>query len=186
MSTSAPTGIDDVINRLNSQSKTCPSQKFALVGYSQGAAVMHGALGPTGPPYPGGPTPRPVLDQAVIPKIVALVMFGDVGFRGSGTIGPSGRFIAAFPEQLQARLKQNCAAGDPVCDPNGGGFENHLKYIMNPYQKESIAFIVAAFQGKQLPNAIKSSNDPRWKGSAPKATAAKQTLAPVATPKTSS
>lgn len=112
MTTSAPAGIDDTINRLNKQSKACPQQKFALVGYSQGAAVMHGVFGPTGPPYPGSPNPRPKLDPEVIPKIVTLVMFGDLGFRGSS--GMMGRFTSPFPATLEAKLKENCAAGDPV------------------------------------------------------------------------
>jgi hypothetical protein len=54
-----------------------------------------------------------------------------------------------------------------VCDPAGGGFENHLKYVGNPYQSSSTSFIVAGFKGQPLPNSIKSSADPRWKGARP-------------------
>jgi cutinase len=108
MTTSSSTGVDDTISRLNKQSKTCPQQKFALVGYSQGAGVMHGVFGP------GGPDPRPKLDPDVIPKIVAVVMFGDPGFRV--TTGAMSRFMPQFPPPLQSKLKENCAAGDPVSD----------------------------------------------------------------------
>ena len=65
MSVSAPTGVDDTIKRLNAQSAACPAQRFALVGYSQGAGVMHGVFGgremfgavfwASGKPVSGGP-----------------------------------------------------------------------------------------------------------------------------------
>jgi hypothetical protein len=165
MTVSAPTGIDDTIKRLNRQSTSCPEQKFALVGYSQGAGVMHGVFGPLGSAFPGSSNPRPTLDKSTFPKILALVMFGDPGFR----IGVESKmgFTPNFPSELMAKLKNNCASGDPVCDPNGSGFENHLKYVSNPYQSESAAFIEAAFRGQQLPDAIKSSSDPRWHGAKP-------------------
>jgi cutinase len=100
-----------VINRLNKQHKVCPNQKFALVGYSQGAGIMHGALGPPSAPYPGGPKERPVLNQEVIPKILALVMFGDSGFSSTSELAIFG---PQFPPLLFERLKQNCANGDMV------------------------------------------------------------------------
>jgi cutinase len=103
--------MDDTINRLNSQNKACPDQKFAIVGYSQGAGVMHAALGPS----PGRELPllskRPKLDNSVLPKIVAVVMFGDPGFKGTEI--PPGRFIP-LPALLQEKLRQNCSPGDPV------------------------------------------------------------------------
>jgi hypothetical protein len=54
-----------------------------------------------------------------------------------------------------------------VCDPAGGGFENHLKYVGNPYQTNSANFIAAGFKGQRLPDSIKSSADPRWRGAKP-------------------
>jgi cutinase len=103
MTDSAPVGVIDVINRLNKQAKECPKQKFALVGYSQGAGVMHGALNPTA---------KPKLDTAVFDRILALVMFGDPAYQGS--TGPDTSFVPTFPEPLYARLRENCAPGDPV------------------------------------------------------------------------
>jgi cutinase len=108
---SAPVGEDDVINRLNHQSKECPKQKFALVGYSQGAGVVHGAFASTKRPYPGGPAVRPKLDAGVMDKILALVMFGDPAY--SGSTGPS-NVAPTFPDPLYAKLRENCAPGDPV------------------------------------------------------------------------
>ena len=104
-------GVDDVISRLNKQNKLCPDQKFALVGYSQGAGVMHGAMNATSEPYAGGPAVRPKLDASVIPKIVAVVMFGDPGFSATSMMGAP---IRAFPAALFERLRENCAPNDPV------------------------------------------------------------------------
>jgi hypothetical protein len=81
------------------------------VGYSQGAGVMHGAMGSSGAASSGGAAVRPKLDETVIPKIVALVMFGDPGFSASSMQGTT---IPAFPPALIQRLRENCAPNDPV------------------------------------------------------------------------
>jgi cutinase len=167
MTVSQATGTDDAINRLNTQHKECPSQKFALVGYSQGASVMHGIFADKLAPYPGSPPERQRLQDAVIPSILALVMFGDPGFKNTGT-GPLGA-QPKFPPVLFERLRENCAARDPVCDPSIGGFENHLNYVQDPWQKDSADFIIAAFQGKPLPKAPRTLEDV---GMGPKAPAA--------------
>jgi Cutinase len=91
-SQSAPTGREDVVKRLEAQSSTCPQQKFALVGYSQGAMVMRLAA--------------PKIPAVLHSKILALVMFGDPGLRGGKS---------AFPGKLDSKLYENCAQGDPVC-----------------------------------------------------------------------
>jgi len=161
MTYSPQIGMDDVINRLNNQNKACPDQKFALVGYSQGAGVMHAALGPS----PGRELPllsnRPKLDESVLPKILAVVMFGDPGFKGTeSSLGRSSSI--PFSASLEAKLRQNCGPGDPVCDPTGSGYENHLVYIDDPWQTDSVAFILAAFKGEPLPKAVKGPMDTEW------------------------
>lgn len=83
-------GAKDVITRLEKQSKDCPNEKFALVGYSQGAAVMHAAA--------------KNISADIQSKIVALVMFGD----------PAMRSGQKFPAALEAKLLENCAEGDMV------------------------------------------------------------------------
>jgi cutinase len=85
-------GAKDVVDRLTSQHAACPTQKFALVGYSQGARVMRAA--------------SVKLNPAILPDIVALVMFGDRGMRDMN--------ITQFPPVLQKRLHENCAPRDPV------------------------------------------------------------------------
>jgi hypothetical protein len=103
---STKAGINDVISRLNKQSKACPDQKFSLVGYSQGAGVMHGAMGRD------ASSPDVKLDKSVFPKITSLVMFGDPGFATSE--GMRGTRIAPFPAELFPKVRENCAAKDPV------------------------------------------------------------------------
>jgi cutinase len=82
-------GIADVVQRLQSQSKDCPDEKFALVGYSQGAAVMH-SVGAK-------------LDNEAMNKILAIVLYGD-----------GARSRAKWPTPLQSKIYENCAKGDMV------------------------------------------------------------------------
>jgi cutinase len=89
-------GANDIVDRLNKQSAACPSQRFALVGYSQGASVTRAA--------------SVRIDPAIYPKILALVMFGDPGLKSTQTI----RRSPAFPAALQSKLRENCASGDRV------------------------------------------------------------------------
>jgi len=126
--TSVSSGVADVVKRLTDQDKACPSQKFALVGYSQGAGVMRAAA--------------PKIPSSLYPKILALVMFGDPALKRGGRL----------PEPLQSRLFENCAAGDPVCSP-GNDFGPHMTYSRRgtDFQADSAKFIAAAFKGTPLP-----------------------------------
>jgi cutinase len=149
-----------VIQRLNAQIKACPEQTFALVGYSQGAGVMHAAMNSPGPSVPKLTT-RAKLDPAALPKIKALVMFGDPGFQGKAE---PAKYAPPFPAVLMDRLRENCNTGDPICDPKGNGVANHLKYSSSHWQKASTEFIVKAFKGEPLPKAPKHFEDPLWAG----------------------
>jgi cutinase len=90
----APQGANDVIRRLKEQDVACPKEKFALVGYSQGAGVMHSAASR--------------IPASIQQKIVAMVMFGD----------PSLKSKSKFPALLQSRTLENCAVGDFVSKGN--------------------------------------------------------------------
>lgn len=74
---------------------------------------MHLALDPAvHKPYPGGPSLRPVLDQSVLPKIVAVALFGDPGLKN----GQGNDFVSApdFTQEIISKLRENCNPGDPV------------------------------------------------------------------------
>lgn len=119
---------------------------------------MHGLFADTAAPYPGGPKVRPKLNQDVAPSILALVMFGDPSYKG----GTAASFIGGgnkFPSAMYEKLRENCASHDPVCDTSPGGFESHLEYVKNPWQKDSVAYIVAAFKGQPLPRTPRSAEE---------------------------
>jgi cutinase len=145
--TSKETGAADVVKHLDEQSKACPQQDFVLVGYSQGADVMHLA--------------SRKIPAALYPRIVALVMFGDPGNRGPNSRSPLGGIVSTFPEELQNKLKENCEKGDPVCTNSGTTTDDHLVYHMaeKNYMTSSASYIK-----KQLDTKGKAGPDPSPNG----------------------
>ncbi|KAK1541490.1 cutinase [Colletotrichum paranaense] len=117
-------GSRDVVNRLKSQAAACPNQNFSLVGYSQGAAVMHAAAAD--------------IPAELYGRIKSLVMFGD----GYLKLGAS---LSKFPAGLNEKARQVCAAGDPVCDANGTCTFFHLTYIRPEFIDPAVDFIVQKF-----------------------------------------
>jgi cutinase len=87
-------GAADVVDRLTSQNKACPNQQFALVGYSQGAAVMN--------------VTAKSIPADIEKKIKALVMFGDP------TLKPEAQVNTRFSPPLLTKLYENCEACDMV------------------------------------------------------------------------
>ena len=111
---SAGLGMDDVINRLHNQGKNCPEQRFALVGYSQGAGVIHGIFQGANRTYPGAKGKLPVLENEALPKILAVVTFGDPGFMGETNSNPRAKLVFPIPKDFLAKTMINCSHGDPV------------------------------------------------------------------------
>jgi cutinase len=136
-------GATDAVSHINAQAQACPDQKFVLVGYSQGADVMHDAAAK--------------LDPSVFPRIVAVVMFGDPGNKGPGALSPLGGKVAVFPADLQAKLKENCATGDPVCS-SGLDISAHLTYVSGDYMSQSASYILKQFQSGGKAGASPSPN----------------------------
>jgi hypothetical protein len=60
--------------------------------------------------------PRPKIDQSVFPKILAIVLFGDSGFKitASSTDAANSSNSPEIPVPLMSKVKQNCNPGDPV------------------------------------------------------------------------
>ncbi|KAF2672568.1 alpha/beta-hydrolase [Microthyrium microscopicum] len=138
---SVPTGAKDIINRLKTQTAACPEQKFALVGYSQGARTTRNA------------TAMSDFDPKWYAKIVALVMYGDPGQKNPAM---------PFPKGLQEKLLERCGTKDPACDAkNPGEFSNHLVYNGKgtKWQDEAADFVVAGFEGKPLPKYDSEPHD---------------------------
>ncbi|MFQ6325014.1 cutinase family protein [Nocardia sp. CWNU-33] len=107
-------GTQDLTEHVIQQSVNCPDQRFILVGYSQGAVVVHGVLGT------GVVTMLPGIHS--LPgdlewKVVAVLLFGDPLRANGGSV----------PGQFAERTADHCAGGDPVC---GGGIDptQHSNY----------------------------------------------------------
>ena len=98
-------GSLDIINRLVKQTSACPSQKFALVGYSQGAVVVRLAAAE--------------IPVEIIPKILAVVVYGDPTIVGDPmAMGPVP--ARKMSDELYKRLQENCSKGDFTCDTSPG------------------------------------------------------------------
>jgi cutinase len=109
------------VEHVTAQAVACPGQRFVLVGYSQGAQVIAGALGvDTTGTINGGPPPA-VVPASVEPRIAAVANFGN-------PITAIGRTV---PPQYLARTLDVCRAGDPVCEPNGANLLAHLGYFLD-------------------------------------------------------
>jgi len=124
-------GVDDAAAYLEKKSQACPDQKYVLVGYSQGADVMHGAAAK--------------INAALYPRIVAIVMFGDPGNKGPSAVSPLGGPVPVFPAELQSKLKENCAPGDPICSA-GTNRGAHLTYSTGDYMSSSAGYIKKQFE----------------------------------------
>jgi pimeloyl-ACP methyl ester carboxylesterase len=105
----ADIGITDIVNRVTTKSKECPTQKFALVGYSQGGMVVSSAF--------------PKIPADIRPKVVAMVLYG-AGTGAGGVFGGKGGSSAVSPgDDIKQKTLANCAPGDMV------NFQERLKQI---------------------------------------------------------
>lgn len=97
------TGGTDIVSRIEAQNEKCPNQLFALVGYSQGAGVVHKAL--------------ELLPPTLHGKIRSVSVFGDPSEgKNEGYIWPS-----EWPYGFGSKTHDVCAAGDPVSQTGSGG-----------------------------------------------------------------
>ncbi|MCP9619404.1 cutinase family protein [Nocardia otitidiscaviarum] len=107
-------GTADLVGHLAHQAGVCPAQRIILAGYSQGAAVIHAALG-TGNVswYPG----RVQLPGDLAWRISSVLLFGD----------PLRAVGAGVPGEYAWRTGNWCTGGDPIC---GGGMNaaSHVSY----------------------------------------------------------
>ncbi len=131
---SADTGLVNLVNHLNYINQNCPSQKFILLGYSQGAAVVGNAL--------SAPSKRilrwtrdisyPVyLGAGATQRIISVGLFADPGFRGDEVSIHGGNQV--FPAHLNKVVYggtystldwRNGALFDTNHRMNDGSFQN--------------------------------------------------------------
>lgn len=118
-SPNSPTdGNRALVNHVSAQAQACPSQRFVLVGYSQGANVVGNSLGiSSAGAAVGGPVVA-TIPAAVQPRVAAVLVFGyPLRKLGRGITG-------GYAE----RTLDICAPNDVVCDPRGVSWLAHLGY----------------------------------------------------------
>lgn len=134
---SASRGNQDLVDHVTHQAETCGSQRFVLVGYSQGANVVANSVGISSEgALVGGPIVA-TIPAEVAPRVAALLTFGP-------PIAKLGKHITGDYED---RTKEFCAVGDPVCRPDGTNILAHLSYGWKA--GEAAAFAAAEVTGGQ-------------------------------------
>jgi cutinase len=117
--TSATRGNINLVDHVTSQARSCPAQRFVLVGYSQGANVVSNSIGVSSAGAVVGAPIAATIPASIEPRVAAVVVFGP-------PIGALGKHITGT---YQSRTKEYCAAGDPVCVNGGGDVLAHLSYF---------------------------------------------------------
>jgi len=141
--TSASTGSADVTKRISQMSEECPKMKFAIVGYSQGAQVMHSASNSIG-----------FAKQKN--KILAAVMFGDPLHKSS-----SG-FFSGIKSMNVCNAGNKKSLPDPVCAKSTSSFcfDAHVHYMEEQFMGPAIEFVVKAFKGIAVHDKAITGNEP--------------------------
>ncbi|NGY64401.1 cutinase family protein [Lentzea sp. NEAU-D13] len=118
---SATKGNIDVVNHVTAQARSCPNQRFVLVGYSQGANVIGNAIGVSSAGAAVGAPIAATIPASIEPRVAAVVVFGP-------PIGAQGRHITGT---YQSRTKEYCVKTDPVCVNGATDVLSHLSYFLN-------------------------------------------------------
>jgi alpha-beta hydrolase superfamily lysophospholipase len=114
--TSAGPGSTDLTGHVTSVASSCPSTRFVLGGYSQGATVVDKSLGIT-TGYSGGTA----IPSALSSRVAAVVVFGN-------PLNKTRQTIAGSAPAYASKVKEFCNSGDIVCDPAGNSWVPHLAY----------------------------------------------------------
>ncbi|MFF3377376.1 cutinase family protein [Streptomyces sp. NPDC002680] len=119
--TSAAQGNSDLVDQVRSQAASCPSQRFILVGYSQGANVVDNSVGISSAGAVVGSPIVATIPAALEPRVAALLLFGN-------PIRAIGKSVTGT---YQSRTIDFCAEGDPICENGGDDVLAHLGYTAN-------------------------------------------------------
>lgn len=111
LASSSPTeGNTALVNYVTNQAAECPSQKFVLAGYSQGANVVAMSFGlNTSGGWVGGPSVAQ-LPASLASHVTAVLMFAP----------PYNQIGGSVPSPYSTVTRQYCAKGDLFCstEPN--------------------------------------------------------------------
>jgi cutinase len=128
----AANGASDATNFISTLVAQCPSTRFVLGGYSQGAAVMDMLAGipPLGNKI-GEVGSAPPLPVALDGNVAAVAVFGN----------PSAKFsIPITNSTFSGRAVDLCADGDPICSDGRNPFA-HTHYESSPFIPQAANFV---------------------------------------------
>jgi cutinase len=123
----AADGATDATNHILATAAACPSTRFVLGGYSQGAAVVDMLLGipPLGNKV-GDIGSAPPLPSTVANKVAAVAVFGNP--------------ISAAGAPFAGKWIDLCNDGDPICSPGRNPFA-HTDYESTDLPGQAAGFI---------------------------------------------
>jgi len=147
-------GVRRLIDTLNVQADHCPAQRFALLGYSQGALVIGDALSEPAMRLVGENAGE-LTDQAGS-AVLAVVLYGNPRFSPSEPFD-EGDFDASLsgilprqPDGLAPyadRVRDFCVARDFICQSSLDlDEEGHVTYYKNGMQQEGAEFVLEKYR----------------------------------------
>lgn len=130
----AADGATDATNRIANMADRCPSTRFILGGYSQGAAVVDMLMGipPLGNKV-GDVGSAPPLPTSLADRVVAFTAFGN----------PSTKFglpVTAAVVPFAGKGIDLCADGDPICSQGRNPFA-HTSYEKTDLVGQAAGFV---------------------------------------------
>lgn len=130
----AADGASDATNRIAVTSQRCPSTRFVLGGYSQGAAVIDMLLGipPLGERV-GDVGSAPPLPAGLADRVAAVAVFGNPATKFGNPVT-----VAAPP--FVGKAIDLCNSGDPICSQGRNPFA-HTSYEKTDLVGRAAGFI---------------------------------------------
>jgi len=133
----AADGAADAANHIAEVSQRCPSTRFVLGGYSQGAAVIDMLLGipPLGDRV-GDVGSAPPLPAGLADRVAAVAVFGN----------PAAKFgnpVSLAPAPFAGKAIDLCADGDPICSRGRNPFA-HTSYEKTDLVGQAAGFVAGA------------------------------------------
>jgi cutinase len=132
----AADGAADATNRIAAMSQRCPSTRYVLGGYSQGAAVVDMLIGipPLGDKV-GDVGSAPPLPAGLADRVAAIAVFGNPSAK-------FGRPVSIAMTPFAGKGIDLCNDGDPICSQGRNPFA-HTSYEKTALVAQAAGFVSA-------------------------------------------